>query len=118
MREFANIQIEVIVRPEICERLMQELETGFFSKYSMIAFESDIRVRRKEKFYGTLKTTLAEHVNAFNAPIIAAYHSPHNTEATVKEFLIENAKRVTPVALETVESCREAMGIGRSLYRA
>ena len=76
------------------------------------------KYRRKEKFYGTLKTTLAEHVNAFNAPIIAAYHSPHNTEATVKEFLIENAKRVTPVALETVESCREAMGIGRSLHRA
>ncbi len=76
------------------------------------------KYRRKEKFYGTLKTTLAEHVNAFNAPIIAAYHSPHNTEATVKEFLVENAKRVTPVALETVESCREAMGIGRSLYRA
>ncbi len=76
------------------------------------------KYRRKEKFYGTLKKSLAEYVNAFNAPIIAAYHAPHNTEAAVKEFLVENAKRVTPVALETVESCREAMGIGRSLYRA
>jgi tryptophanyl-tRNA synthetase len=76
------------------------------------------KYRGRGKFYGTLKTTLAEYVNAFNAPIIAAYHAPHNTEATVKEFLVENAKKVTPVALETVESCREAMGIGRSLYRA
>ena len=30
----------------------------------------------------------------------------------------ENAERVTPVALETVEACRAAMGIGHSLYRA
>lgn len=76
------------------------------------------KYRRSEKFYGTLKTTLAEHVSAFNAPIIERFNAPDNTDAAVEEFLRANAERVTPIALETVESCREAIGIGRSLYRA
>ncbi len=70
------------------------------------------------KFYGQLKKTLAEHVNRFNAPIIERYNAPGNERAQIEDFLRENAKKVTPVALETVESCRAAMGIGRSLYRA
>ena len=76
------------------------------------------KYRRGEKFYGTLKTTLAEHVSAFNAPIIERFNAPDNTEAFVREFLCENAKKVTPIALDTVESCRAAMGIGHSLFRA
>lgn len=76
------------------------------------------KYRRKEKFYGKLKTVLAEYVNAFNAPIIDGFHASNNTDEYVKDFLIENAKRVTPVALATVEACREAIGIGRSLHRA
>lgn len=76
------------------------------------------KYRRKEKFYGLLKTTLAEYASAFNAPIIERYNAPDNTPETVKAFLRANAERVTPVALETVEACREAIGIGRSLYRA
>jgi tryptophanyl-tRNA synthetase len=76
------------------------------------------RYRRGEKFYGMLKTTLAEHVSAFNAPIIEKFNAPDNNDEFVMDFLRDNAKRVTPVALETVEACREAMGIGRSLYRA
>ncbi len=76
------------------------------------------KYRRGEKFYGTLKTTLAEYVSAFNAPIIERFHAPDNTEEYVKEFLRENAIKVTPVALDTVEACRKAMGIGHSLYRA
>lgn len=74
--------------------------------------------RQGGKFYGKLKQNLAEHLAQFNEPIIEAFHRPDNTDEFVKEFLIENARRVTPVALDTVESCREAMGIGRSLYRA
>ncbi len=70
------------------------------------------------KFYGALKKTVAEHVSNFNAPIIEKYHDPANNDTSIEDFLRENAKRVTPVALETVEACREAMGIGRSLYRA
>ncbi len=76
------------------------------------------RYRKGEKFYGDLKKTLAGHVSEFNTPIIERYNAPDNTPAAVEEFLRENARRVTPVALETVESCRAAMGIGHSLYRA
>lgn len=85
----------------------EEVYSDFVGKY-----------RRGEKFYGNLKTTLAEHVNAFNAPIIEKFNASDNTDEFVEDFLRDNAKRVTPVALETVESCREAIGIGRSLYRA
>ena len=76
------------------------------------------KYRRGEKFYNLLKTTLAKYVSAFNAPIIEKYNSPANTDDFVMDFLKENARKVTPVALETVEACRQAMGIGPSLYRA
>jgi nitrogen regulatory protein PII len=48
--EFANIQIEVIVRPEVASVLLERLARDFFSRYGMVAHESDIRVWRKEKF--------------------------------------------------------------------
>ena len=50
IREFANIQIEVIVPPEVAETLLERLEKEFFPRYGMIAFESDIRVLRQGKF--------------------------------------------------------------------
>lgn len=74
--------------------------------------------RKGGKFYGSLKKTVAEYASQFNAPIIERYNDPAHDDNFIKDFLRENAKRVTPVALETVERCREAMGIGRSLYRA
>lgn len=74
--------------------------------------------REGGKFYGNLKKAVVEHVNKFNEPIIEKFHDPANNDDFIQDFLRENAKKVTPVALETVESCREAMGIGRSLYRA
>ena len=76
------------------------------------------RYRRGEKFYGSLKTTLAEYVSKFNGPIIEKYNAPENNYDYIQDFLRDNAKRVTPVALETVEACRAAIGIGHSLYRA
>jgi len=76
------------------------------------------KYRRKEKFYGTLKTTLAQHISQFNEPIIQRYNDPAHNDEYIIHFLRENAQKVTPVALQTVESCREAMGIGRSLFRA
>jgi len=76
------------------------------------------KYRAGEKFYGMLKTALAEHVSAFNAPIIEGFHAANNTDKNVETFLAENAQKVTPTALETVEACREAIGIGHSLYRA
>jgi len=85
----------------------EEVYLDFLGKY-----------RRGEKFYGMLKKTLAEYISQFNAPIIEKYHAPANNEDFIRDFLRENAKKVTPVALETVEACRAAMGIGHSLYRA
>jgi len=76
------------------------------------------KYRRKEKFYGKLKTTLSGYVSAFNEPIIDGFNAPGNDDDFVRGFLRENAEKVTPVALETVEACRQAMGIGHSLYRA
>jgi len=76
------------------------------------------KYRRGEKFYNTLKTTLAQYVSAFNAPIIERFNDPAHSDDFVMDFLRENARKVTPVALATVEACREAMGIGRALFRA
>lgn len=48
--EFANIQIEVIVPPEIAGKLLERLGTEYFPRYAMVAFESDVRVLRQAKF--------------------------------------------------------------------
>jgi len=50
IREFANIQIEVIVQPDTAQTLLERLERDYFPHYGMIAFESDVRVLRREKF--------------------------------------------------------------------
>ena len=50
IREFANIQFEVIVPPEVAQTLLERLEKEFFTCYGMIAFESDVRVLRPGKF--------------------------------------------------------------------
>lgn len=50
IREFANIQIEAVVQPEVSEKLLEHLAKDFFPRYAMIAFESDVRVLRREKF--------------------------------------------------------------------
>lgn len=48
--EFANIQIEVIVQPAVAQQLMEQLGRDLFPRYAMIAFESEIRVLRPQKF--------------------------------------------------------------------
>ena len=48
--EFANIQIEVIVQTEVAGKLLQKLGQDLFPRFGMIAFESDVRVLRPEKF--------------------------------------------------------------------
>jgi len=50
IREFANIQIEVVVPPDVAGRLLARLEAEFFPRFAMIAFEADIRVLRRDKF--------------------------------------------------------------------
>ena len=48
--EFANIQVEVVVSSAVAETLLARLESEFFPRYAMIAFECEVRVLRKEKF--------------------------------------------------------------------
>ncbi len=50
MEEFANIQVEVILSPARAEQLLEILQKEFFPKYAMIAYESDVRVLRANKF--------------------------------------------------------------------
>jgi nitrogen regulatory protein PII len=50
IEEFANIQVEVIVPPAVAEKLLARLEKDFFSRYAMVAYESDVRVLRPDKF--------------------------------------------------------------------
>lgn len=50
IREFANVQIEVILPPERAEALLGRLQKDFFPRYAMIAYETDVRVVRPEKF--------------------------------------------------------------------
>lgn len=48
--EFSNIQFETVVKPEVAAALLERLERDYFPRYGMIAYESDVRVVRKEKF--------------------------------------------------------------------
>ncbi|MBM3340849.1 MAG: transcriptional regulator [Betaproteobacteria bacterium] len=50
IQEFANIQVEVIVQPDVAEKLLLRLQKDFFPRFAMMAYESDIRVLRREKF--------------------------------------------------------------------
>ena len=48
--EFTNIQVEVVVRPPVAERLLTRLRDELFPRYAMIAWETDVRVLRAGKF--------------------------------------------------------------------
>ena len=48
--EFSNIQVEVILKPEVAGRLLQTLGRELFPRYGMVAFESEVRVLRPQKF--------------------------------------------------------------------
>jgi nitrogen regulatory protein PII len=48
--EFANLQIQVIVRPEVADALLERLAREFFPRFVMIAFASDVQVVRPAKF--------------------------------------------------------------------
>ncbi len=48
--EFTNIQVEAIVPPAVAEAILARLEREYFRRFAMVAFESDIRVVRRDKF--------------------------------------------------------------------
>jgi nitrogen regulatory protein PII len=50
IEEFANIQIEVVLPPEAALQLLARLEQGFFARFAMIAYSTEIEVIRSSKF--------------------------------------------------------------------
>lgn len=48
--ETANVQIEVILKPAVAEALLLRLQQELFPAYAMVAYESDVRVLRPDKF--------------------------------------------------------------------
>lgn len=48
--EFGNIQVQVVVPPAVAGQVMARLQTEFFPRFAMIAYESDIQVLRPGKF--------------------------------------------------------------------
>jgi nitrogen regulatory protein PII len=50
IRDYANIQIEVILIPSAATALLERLARDFFPRFGMIAFEADVRVLRQDKF--------------------------------------------------------------------
>ncbi len=50
MIESGNVKIKAIVKPAVAEILLQKLQDDLFKAYAMIAYETDVRVLRPEKF--------------------------------------------------------------------
>ncbi len=50
IKEFGNIQIEVIVPPNTADQLLERLHRDYFPRFTMVAYTSDIQVLRREKF--------------------------------------------------------------------
>lgn len=49
-REFANIQVGVLVPPAASGRLLEALGRDLFPRFGKIVYESGVRVRRPHKF--------------------------------------------------------------------
>lgn len=50
MAELSNIKVDAIVTPAVCTVLMDRLQRDFFPRFAIIAYETDVVVRRSEKF--------------------------------------------------------------------
>lgn len=50
MLESGNVKIKAIVKPAVSEALLQKLHDELFQAYAMIAYETDVRVLRPDKF--------------------------------------------------------------------
>ena len=48
--EAANVQVEAIVQPGVAETLLARLQSDLFASYAMVAYESEVRVLRPDKF--------------------------------------------------------------------
>ena len=50
LAESGNVQIEAIVRPAVAETALARLQAEFFQDYAMVAYASEVRVLRPDKF--------------------------------------------------------------------
>ena len=48
--ETGNVQIEIIVKPSVAEAVLERLHRELFKDYAMVAYETEVRVMRPEKF--------------------------------------------------------------------
>ena len=48
--ETGNVQIQVIVKPAVVATMLERLHRELFAAYAMVAYESEVRVMRPEKF--------------------------------------------------------------------
>jgi len=48
--ETGNVQVEVIVKPAVAEAVLERLHRELFKDYAMVAYETEVRVMRPEKF--------------------------------------------------------------------
>jgi len=49
-KESANIQIQIVCKPELADNIIHSLRDKFFENYHMIIYLSDVQVLRSEKF--------------------------------------------------------------------
>jgi nitrogen regulatory protein PII len=50
LAESGNVQIEAIVKPSVADAILDKLREELFKPYAMIAYESEVRVLRPDKF--------------------------------------------------------------------
>lgn len=50
MSDNANVQLQAIVKPSVAEAVLSRLQIELFRTFAMVAYESDIRVLRPDKF--------------------------------------------------------------------
>lgn len=48
--EGRNVKIEILVTPEIADRILQHLSEAYFENYAVIAYAHDVEVVRGEKY--------------------------------------------------------------------
>jgi nitrogen regulatory protein P-II 2 len=48
--EMANVQIQVVVKPAVAEVILNRLKSELFDSFAMVAYETDVRVLRPDKF--------------------------------------------------------------------
>jgi tryptophanyl-tRNA synthetase len=62
--------------------------------------------------YSELKEQLTDDINAFLAPVQKTYRSLLDHPDQVRTILAEGAKKARPIAAETMQKTKKALGLG------